>query len=275
MTGRSFEIASSTSRTLLRRPTSIGMIEPGNSTELRSGRIESCSGTSTGPPVSAGPPFILVIRLLLVVVESPCARTRVSRTASRTYASVGGVSIAPAADWTDSPVGNRSTSRNRTLRASEDRASALGGVEGARWFTREASDGRRSVRVQRGRQVAGAADGLVVVVATALPARSSSSASLEHSTGGGGTVGSNSRGTVRRTLTFAEPSRSRTLRAVAGPCTAGYQRRMARSISLPAKAFRPNRRFVLEVRCAPSRSGHSRHGRHGPTGVERSTRRGR
>ncbi len=79
MTGRSLEIASSTRRTLLRRPTSMGMIEPGNSTELRSGRIESCSGTSTGGPVSAGPPFILVIGSLLcdrpqtLIRESPPA----------------------------------------------------------------------------------------------------------------------------------------------------------------------------------------------------------
>src|SRR5439155_22365861 len=69
MTGRSFEIASSTRRTLLRRPTSIGMIDPGKSTELRSGRIESCSGTSTGPPppsAPGGPPFIFVIETLLL-----------------------------------------------------------------------------------------------------------------------------------------------------------------------------------------------------------------
>ena len=36
-------------RTDFLRPTSIGMIEPGNSTEFRSGRIEMISGTSTGP----------------------------------------------------------------------------------------------------------------------------------------------------------------------------------------------------------------------------------
>ena len=57
MTGRSFEIASSTRRTLLRRPTSIGMIDPGNRTEFRSGRIEMISGTSTGPSV---PPCFLL-----------------------------------------------------------------------------------------------------------------------------------------------------------------------------------------------------------------------
>src|SRR5262245_38984017 len=49
MTGRSFEIASSTSFTDFLRPTSIGMIDPGNSTEFRSGRMEIISGTSTGP----------------------------------------------------------------------------------------------------------------------------------------------------------------------------------------------------------------------------------
>src|SRR5580704_5443069 len=55
MTGRSFAIASSTRRTLLRRPTSIGMIAPGKSTELRSGRMGSVSGISTGcsPPALA------------------------------------------------------------------------------------------------------------------------------------------------------------------------------------------------------------------------------
>ena len=49
MTGRSLEIASSTSFTDFLRPTSMGMIDPGNSTEFRSGRIEMTSGTSTGP----------------------------------------------------------------------------------------------------------------------------------------------------------------------------------------------------------------------------------
>ena len=49
MTGRSLEIASSTSFTDFLRPTSIGMIDPGKSTELRSGRIEMISGTSIGP----------------------------------------------------------------------------------------------------------------------------------------------------------------------------------------------------------------------------------
>ena len=55
MTGRSFEIASSTSLTDFRRPTSMGMIDPGNRTELRSGRIGITSGISTGssPPVLA------------------------------------------------------------------------------------------------------------------------------------------------------------------------------------------------------------------------------
>src|SRR5262249_37878539 len=55
MTGRSLAIASSTRRTDLRRPTSMGMIAPGNSTELRSGRIGSVSGISTGcsPPALA------------------------------------------------------------------------------------------------------------------------------------------------------------------------------------------------------------------------------
>jgi hypothetical protein len=48
MTGRSLAIASSTNRTDLRRPTSIGMIEPGNRTELRRGRIGRTSGISTG-----------------------------------------------------------------------------------------------------------------------------------------------------------------------------------------------------------------------------------
>ena len=59
MTGRSFAIASSTRRTLLRRPTSIGMIAPGNSTELRSGRMGSVSGISTGcsPPALA---FVMI-----------------------------------------------------------------------------------------------------------------------------------------------------------------------------------------------------------------------
>ena len=59
MTGRSFAIASSTSRTDFRRPTSIGMIEPGNSTELRSGRMGSTSGISTG---RSAPGFAFVIR---------------------------------------------------------------------------------------------------------------------------------------------------------------------------------------------------------------------
>src|SRR5260370_29747137 len=49
ITGRSLEIASSTSLTDFLRPTSMGMIEPGNNTELRSGRMEMISGTSTGP----------------------------------------------------------------------------------------------------------------------------------------------------------------------------------------------------------------------------------
>src|SRR4051812_11139352 len=55
MTGRSLAIASSTRRTDLRRPTSMGMIAPGNSTELRRGRIGSVSGISTGcsPPALA------------------------------------------------------------------------------------------------------------------------------------------------------------------------------------------------------------------------------
>src|SRR5689334_22875866 len=53
MTGRSLEIASSTSFTDFLRPTSIGMIDPGNSTEFRSGRIEMISGTSTGPSGAA------------------------------------------------------------------------------------------------------------------------------------------------------------------------------------------------------------------------------
>src|SRR4029078_12278421 len=52
-TGRSFETASSTSFTDFLRPTSIGMIEPGKSTEFRSGRIEMISGTSTGPSGAA------------------------------------------------------------------------------------------------------------------------------------------------------------------------------------------------------------------------------
>ena len=46
MTGRSFAIASSTRRTLLRRPTSIGMMAPGKSTEFRSGKMGSVSGIS-------------------------------------------------------------------------------------------------------------------------------------------------------------------------------------------------------------------------------------
>src|SRR5450432_1238872 len=49
MTGRSLEIASSTSFTDFLRPTSMGMIDPGKSTELRSGKIEVTSGTATGP----------------------------------------------------------------------------------------------------------------------------------------------------------------------------------------------------------------------------------
>src|SRR3954469_10284537 len=49
ITGRSFEIASSTSFTDFLRPTSMGMIEPGNRTEFRRGRMEMTSGTSTGP----------------------------------------------------------------------------------------------------------------------------------------------------------------------------------------------------------------------------------
>ena len=49
MTGRSLEIASSTSFTDFLRPTSMGMIDPGKSTEFRNGRIEMTSGTSTGP----------------------------------------------------------------------------------------------------------------------------------------------------------------------------------------------------------------------------------
>ncbi len=55
MTGRSFAIASSTRRTDFRRPTSIGMIEPGNSTELRRGKTGRTSGISTGwsPPALA------------------------------------------------------------------------------------------------------------------------------------------------------------------------------------------------------------------------------
>src|SRR5262245_5802662 len=55
MTGRSLAIASSTNRTDFRRPTSIGMIAPGNNTELRSGRMGSVSGISTGcsPPALA------------------------------------------------------------------------------------------------------------------------------------------------------------------------------------------------------------------------------
>src|SRR6185295_2787775 len=53
MTGRSLEIASSTSFTDFLRPTSIGMIDPGNNTEFRSGRIEIISGTSTGPSGAA------------------------------------------------------------------------------------------------------------------------------------------------------------------------------------------------------------------------------
>src|SRR4029079_12405249 len=53
MTGRSFEIASSTSFTDFLRQRSIGMIEPGKSTEFRSGRIEMISGTSTGPSGAA------------------------------------------------------------------------------------------------------------------------------------------------------------------------------------------------------------------------------
>src|SRR4029079_19203499 len=53
ITGRSLEIASSTSFTDFLRPTSIGMIDPGNNTEFRSGRIEIISGTSTGPSGAA------------------------------------------------------------------------------------------------------------------------------------------------------------------------------------------------------------------------------
>src|SRR5580698_2999647 len=49
ITGRSLEIASSTSLTDFLRPTSMGMIDPGNRTEFRKGRMEMTSGTSTGP----------------------------------------------------------------------------------------------------------------------------------------------------------------------------------------------------------------------------------
>src|SRR6185436_13606951 len=49
MTGRSFEMASSTSLTDFFRPTSMGMMDPGNSTEFRRGRTEMVSGTSIGP----------------------------------------------------------------------------------------------------------------------------------------------------------------------------------------------------------------------------------
>ena len=62
MTGRSFEIASSTSLTDFLRPTSIGMIDPGNSTEFRSGRIEMISGTSTGP---SGAVFLEAIAVIV------------------------------------------------------------------------------------------------------------------------------------------------------------------------------------------------------------------
>src|SRR5438094_7500684 len=63
MTGRSFEIASSTRRTDFLRPTSIGMIDPGKSTELRSGRTEMYSGISTGP---SGAVFLGAIALIVI-----------------------------------------------------------------------------------------------------------------------------------------------------------------------------------------------------------------
>ena len=78
MTGRSFEMASSTSFTDFLRPTSMGMMDPGNKTEFRRGRTEIVSGTSMGPsgagfleamvgsytrgPHLASPPFLCARR---------------------------------------------------------------------------------------------------------------------------------------------------------------------------------------------------------------------
>src|SRR5262249_15702301 len=69
MTGRSLEMASSMWRTLFRRPTSMGMIEPGKRTEFRSGRMEMISGISTGP----SGPFLLAIQVSLLFLQRMAA----------------------------------------------------------------------------------------------------------------------------------------------------------------------------------------------------------
>src|SRR4051794_18961168 len=76
ITGRSFEIASSTSFTDFLRPTSIGMIDPGNRTEFRSGRIEMYSGTSTGPSAVV---FFVAIVLIVVRTGPGCDKLKLNR----------------------------------------------------------------------------------------------------------------------------------------------------------------------------------------------------
>src|SRR3954464_10239326 len=76
ITGRSFEIASSTSFTDFLRPTSMGMIEPGKSTEFRSGRIEMYSGTSTGPSAVG---FLVAIGLIVVCTGPGCDKKHGAR----------------------------------------------------------------------------------------------------------------------------------------------------------------------------------------------------
>ena len=114
ITGRSFETASSTRRTLLRRPTSMGMIDPGKSTEFLSGRIGRMSGTSTGPPVSGGPTFILVIDSPRV----PSGREPRSMTTAQsllrglgTYDPSSGLSRRLASMWRRFLVGNENCGR--------------------------------------------------------------------------------------------------------------------------------------------------------------------
>src|ERR1039457_2360566 len=67
--GFSFAIASSTSFTDFLRPTSMGMIEFGNRTELRKGRIGKNSGISIGP---SGIDFFGDIAQIVVRTEPGC-----------------------------------------------------------------------------------------------------------------------------------------------------------------------------------------------------------
>ena len=66
MIGFSLAMASSTSLTDFLRPTSMGMIEPGNRTELRSGRTAMVSGISMGP---SEPGFLVAITRIVVRAE--------------------------------------------------------------------------------------------------------------------------------------------------------------------------------------------------------------